>query len=505
MNSSASNYSVINAQEIFCKPEGTILNFNNNFLKLKEGDNLFNIHPFFESIEHSINLKKDEIQTYPCVHLDIDGSEYICDISFKNEPHQLTVYVLDYSDAYKNLNDIAQERNESVIKSQLLILKNQQLEKEKDFKNKFLANISHEIRSPLNAIFGFSELLNKTKLNFEQLELLQVILKANEQLTAIIDDMLDVAKIEMGEITIKKEEFSLKDLVAHLSKIYSQKCEKKFLDFKLDYDDNIKNIVIGDEVRVQQVLENLLQNAVKYTSQGTVNFSVNKSFQRANNLGITFTVKDTGIGIPQDKINNIFDNFFQVDDNGTSEGTGLGLSITKNLVELLGGKIAVESTLSKGSTFTIYLPFKINILESSKKLQNKLPIRHTPQRLEKYNLLLVDNSEINQLLVMKTLLNHGGFHVDVAVNGEKALKYIELRDYDVILMDLKMPVLNGIETTKAIRNLENPILKKIPIVALTGFASKEQRKECLKAGMNDYLTKPFKQEELIKILESIFQ
>lgn len=504
MNATASNYKSINIQEIFCEPNGTIRFFNNNFLKLNAGENIFLCHPFFESIEEILLQNPNEIQTYPCVHLGLDEEEFICDINITVEEHQLTVVVLDYTDAYLNLNEIAQERNESVINSQLLILKNQQLEKEKEFKNKFLANISHEIRSPLNAIVGFSELLSNTSLSMEQSELLQVIHKANDQLTAIINDMLDIAKIEMGEIHIKKEEFSLKDLILQLTKIYSKKAENKFLTFKVDYDESIREKIIGDQVRVQQILENLIQNAIKYTVSGHVILKVEKSFSRANKLGINFKIEDTGAGIPEDKINQIFDSFFQLANNAKNKGTGLGLTITKNLIEILDGKITVESILAKGTTVNVYLPFRFNILESSKKVSSKTYKKNQGFDGKKSNILLVENNEISQLLVMKTLINHGSFHIDIAPTGEKALQYISLRDYDVILMDLMMPGMNGFETTAAIRNFEDKTLRKIPIIALTGFATKEQRKACLDAGMNDYITKPFKQEELIATLEKLY-
>jgi CheY-like chemotaxis protein len=185
------------------------------------------------------------------------------------------------------------------------------------------------------------------------------------------------------------------------------------------------------------------------------------------------------------------------------KGTGLGLAITKTLVEALEGKIQVESELGKGSQFRVYLPFKLNLRTSPKTIGKSIETSVFKDN-KKYNLLLVDNSEINQLLVVKSLLNHGGFYVDVAQDGEKALQYIQVRDYDIILMDLKMPNLDGFETTKAIRSLKDRDLKKIPIVALTAFASQDQKKACLKAGMNAYISKPFKQEELISVVEKIF-
>ena len=179
------------------------------------------------------------------------------------------------------------------------------------------------------------------------------------------------------------------------------------------------------------------------------------------------------------------------------------MAITKTLVEALEGKIQVESELGKGSKFRVYLPFKLNLRTSPKTIGKSIETSVFKDN-KKYNLLLVDNSEINQLLVVKSLLNHGGFYVDVAQDGEKALQYIQVRDYDIILMDLKMPNLDGFETTKAIRSLKDRDLKKIPIVALTAFASQDQKKACLKAGMNAYISKPFKQEELISVVEKIF-
>ena len=503
MTNSTSIYSRINTQEVFCDLEGKIIDFNNNIFNFKKGDNILESHPFFESIAAVIIDNQNTIDSFPCVHLDINQQDRICDVSFKKEAHQLTITLIDYTEPYKELNTIAQERNESIIAKQMLVLKNQQLEQQNRFKNKFLANISHEIRTPLTAIVGFSELLKKTNLNFEQLGLLDVITNASEQLTATINDMLDIAKIELGELKISNEEINLKEVILDIAKVYKEKAKSKGINFSVEYDEEILSNTIGDKLRIQQVLGNLLENAIKFTNVGNVSLVVKKSFQRANKIGVDFYVEDTGQGIPEDHLRSVFESFHQVNTSEKQKGTGLGLAITKTLVEALEGKIQVESELGKGSQFRMYLPFKLNLRTSPKTIGKSIETSVFKDN-KKYNLLLVDNSEINQLLVVKSLLNHGGFYVDVAQDGEKALQYIQVRDYDIILMDLKMPNLDGFETTKAIRSLKDRDLKKIPIVALTAFASQDQKKACLKAGMNAYISKPFKQEELISVVEKIF-
>ena len=505
MTNTSSTYSRLNTQEVICTLEGKIIEFNNNFFNFKKGHNIFNAHPFFESISTLVIETQDLSSSYPCVHIDYNDLHLICDISVKREDNQLIFVILDYTVPYKELNAISQQRNESIIAAEILALKNNQLEQQKEFKNKFLANISHEIRTPLNAIVGFTEVLKKTKLSLEQTELTNVITDAGEQLTAIIDDMLDIAQIEMGELNIKQEEFNLEEVITNLAKVYAKKAEDKGLLFYLNYDNSIYSSIVGDKLRVQQIVGNLLQNAIKYTTLGSVEITVKKSFQQANKIGIDLSIKDTGLGIAQEKLPHIFDSFYQVTPTQKNEGTGLGLSITKNIIERIGGKIHVDSLLNKGSEFKVYLPFKLNLKTSTKAVVHNSKKKSPFVPGEKHNLLLVENSELNQLLVIKTLLNHGGFYVDVANNGEKALQYIQLRDYDVILMDLKMPVLDGFETTKAIRKLKDRALKKIPIIALTGLATAEQEKACMAIGMNAYLTKPFKQQELIEVLEDVFR
>ena len=315
--------------------------------------------------------------------------------------------------------------------------------------------------------------------------------------------MLDIAKIELGELKISNEEINLKEVILDIAKVYKEKAKSKGINFSVEYDEEILSNTIGDKLRIQQVLGNLLENAIKFTNVGNVSLVVKKSFQRANKIGVDFYVEDTGQGIPEAHLRSVFESFHQVNASEKQKGTGLGLAITKTLVEALEGKIQVESELGKGSQFRVYLPFKLNLRTSPKTIGKSIETSVFKDN-KKYNLLLVDNSEINQLLVVKSLLNHGGFYVDVAQDGEKALQYIQVRDYDIILMDLKMPNLDGFETTKAIRSLKDRDLKKIPIVALTAFASQDQKKACLKAGMNAYISKPFKQEELISVVEKIF-
>ena len=237
----------------------------------------------------------------------------------------------------------------------MLVLKNQQLEQQNRFKNKFLANISHEIRTPLTAIVGFSELLKKTNLNFEQLGLLDVITNASEQLTATINDMLDIAKIELGELKISNEEINLKEVILDIAKVYKEKAKSKGINFSVEYDEEILSNTIGDKLRIQQVLGNLLENAIKFTNVGNVSLVVKKSFQRANKIGVDFYVEDTGQGIPEDHLRSVFESFHQVNASEKQKGTGLGLAIVTKIISDHNSTILFNS-IQDGAKVEIIFP-----------------------------------------------------------------------------------------------------------------------------------------------------
>ncbi len=374
------------------------------------------------------------------------------------------------------------------------------------YKSKFLANMSHEIRTPMNGILGLNKLMLKTELNEKQHRYVSAINLSCENLLLIINDILDQAKIESGKLTIQYEEFNWYSIIEQVGAIFGPKIKEKKLFFKVEIDDELYKLVKGDGTRLYQVLSNLVGNAVKFTDQGGVTIRVSLNSEEDNKYNLRFEVEDTGVGIPANKLNAVFLSFEQiVQANSTksyiNRGTGLGLSISKEIVELQGGNIGVRSTVGVGSTFFFNIPYEKSNQESNSALKDKEAFFSFPSGL---NLLIVEDNEINQFLIIELLKSKLiNPNISIAENGRSALEMIQLNKYDLILMDVRMPRMNGLEATRIIRSMSGSYFKNIPILGLSANAIPSQIEECLKAGMNDCSTKPIKADilfEKMKIL-----
>jgi len=487
--------------------DGIIQKTDTNLFDWRIGTSIYEVHPFFEIIKDFIAVFGGEEINYsfPCIHLEDSSnpSEKICDITININSEEVVVILFDYTLKYNELNKIAQQRNESILKAKELELKNKFLIEKEKFKNDFLANINHEIRTPLTSILGFVEVLEKTQLNFEQEELARIIKKQSEHLTALIDDMIDISKIESGKLKLIEERIEFRNFIDEFSKSYSKIAEEKGIKFSTHIDDNIQEYLISDKTRIYQILNNLLNNAFKFTEEGEIKLIITKNYQRTNKVNINFKIEDTGIGILEENKQYLFDRFTRFNQDKQISGTGLGLAIVKNLVDLLKGEIKVESEPEKGTIFNLKLPFKFEITKTAPKKKKK---KYTlPETKKKFRVLLVEDEESTQYLVMKILITHGSFFVDVAINGKEALNYIEKRNYDLILMDLKLSKMNGYQTTHVIRNsYGDKIISEVPIIGFTAKSNEKERDKCLKSGMDDFLLKPFSQEDLIyKIIKQI--
>jgi len=351
-------------------------------------------------------------------------------------------------------------------------------------KQQFLSNMSHEIRTPMNAIIGFTKVLLKTELTVKQKEYLQAIKMSGDALIVLINDILDLAKVDAGKMIFEQTPFKLSASIAAMLHLFETKIQEKNLKLIKEYDTNIPDVLVGDPVRLHQIILNLVSNAVKFTAKGKIVVNVSLLSENEKKATIQFSVTDTGIGISDEKIGKIFENFQQAS-SGTSRlygGTGLGLAIVKQLVESQGGTIHVKSVIDQGSTFS----FELSFLKTSADAELASEMIELDPEIKNISVLVVEDIVLNQLL-MKTLLDDFGFERDIADNGKIAIEKLRLKTYDVILMDLQMPEMNGFEATDYIRNIMN---LDVPIIALTADVTTVDLAKCKAVGMNDYIAKP---------------
>ncbi|MCL4481934.1 MAG: ATP-binding protein, partial [Bacteroidetes bacterium] len=365
-------------------------------------------------------------------------------------------------------------------------------------KQQFLSNMSHEIRTPMNAIIGFTKVLLKTDTTVKQKEYLQAIKMSGDALIVLINDILDLAKVDAGKMIFEQIPFKMALSISAMLHLFEPKIREKNLELVREYDDNIPAVLLGDPVRLHQIILNLVSNAVKFTNKGKITVSVNLLKEDDKQATIEFTVKDTGIGISETKIEKIFENFQQAS-SGTSRlygGTGLGLAIVKQLVEAQDGTISVESTLNEGSTFGFVLSFQKTKAEA----ESDTDVLELDTDVKNIKVLVVEDIALNQLL-MRTLLDEFGFGCEVASNGKIAIEKLQSNSFDIILMDLQMPEMNGFEATEYIRNT---LHSTIPIIALTADVTTADLAKCRSVGMNDYIAKPVDEKVLYhKIIGSV--
>jgi PAS domain S-box-containing protein len=351
-------------------------------------------------------------------------------------------------------------------------------------KQQFLSNMSHEIRTPMNAIIGFTKVVLRTDLTAKQKEYLTAIKMSGDALIVLINDILDLAKVDAGKMTFEKRAFKMALSISTMLHLFETKIQEKNLKLVKEYDTKIPEVLVGDPVRLHQIILNLVSNAVKFTTTGKITLAVRLLDEDEENLTIEFSVIDTGIGIAENKIEKIFENFQQAS-SGTSRlygGTGLGLAIVKQLVEQQGGSIVVKSKINAGSTFSFILPFK----KTDAEVEPETEIANLDNEVKNIKVLVAEDIPLNQLL-MKTVLEDFGFECDIADNGKIATEKLQKKSYDIILMDLQMPELNGFEATEFIRNKLN---SRIPIIALTADVTTVDLEKCQAVGMNDYIAKP---------------
>lgn len=391
------------------------------------------------------------------------------------------------------LHDISERKQDE----QKLKLAKERAEASERVKQLFLANMSHEIRTPMNAIIGFARLLEEADLSPEHREYVNAIKQSGDNLLVIINDILDISKIEAGKIVFEKSKIDLQGMINSTISMFQTRTEAKNVKLSYTVDPAIPAVIIGDAVRLNQILLNLLSNAVKFTKKGEIEVISKLVSDDKKNVRIRFSVSDTGIGIPPEQLDTIFESFTQATVGTTRRfgGTGLGLSIVKQLVELQGGKITVKSEPGKGSVFTFTLEFQRGEQEEGAELSEIKKEKDTPLRHEGgVRILVVEDNPVNQLLAVR-VLSKWNFVAEVAENGRIAIEKLEEKEYDLVLMDIQMPEMDGYEATTLIRK-KKWAHGTIPIIAMTAHAIKGEREKCLSLGMNDYVSKPFEPKEL---------
>lgn len=416
----------------------------------------------------------------------------------------IKVPAYEIDDEIGELSDAASyflQKNKEI--HQLLESKKQLADEANRHKSEFLANMSHEIRTPMNAVIGLSEILSGMELKAEQKNLVDKISGSSKLLLGIINDILDYSKIEAGKLELEREAFAFENITSQLWVMFEQKAEQKNIALKLNQDKKLPSLVISDELRLTQVLANLLSNALKFTEIGEVKLSITLQ-EKVNDSKalVAFSVEDSGIGMSKEQSDRLFNPFSQADTSTTRKygGTGLGLVITKNIITALGGKINLQSQLDKGTTMSFTLEMDVKEWQTREQTTSDVKKEVSQKSLKGVSVLLVEDNEINQL-VASMMLEEAEIEVEVASDGQEGVdKYLANPDrYNLILMDLQMPVLSGYEATKKIRQMH----KDVPIVALTAAVMTEDKQKALKAGMNAHLAKPIDKQELYRLISEL--
>ena len=410
----------------------------------------------------------------------------------------------------KTVGEVMVLKEGEEVKEQLHVSESKRKEAEtsRKFKEQFLANMSHEIRTPMNAVVGITNLLLQKNPRYDQLRYLNIIRQSADNLLVILNDILDLSKIEAGKMELEKKAFSLQNLLENIGSMMLIKAEEKNLELHINADNQLPEALVGDPARLSQILINLMGNAIKFTPSGTVSLNAKLAAKQGDTARVLFSVKDTGIGIATDKLAAIFDSFTQADSsiNRKFGGTGLGLSISRQLIELMGGELKVTSKEGEGSDFYFTILFPLaDEQEFGKTAKGTAKAEQLPD-IQNLRILLIEDNEFNQVVAIDTLEMHiKNVQITVAENGHKAIELLSRQPFDLLLMDIHMPEMDGYEATRHIRQQMAAPLKNIPIMAMTASATQAEIQKCFDCGMDEYISKPFEAAGLIQKIARLTQ
>jgi len=476
--------------------KGLILDTDSIHFKKNIGQCITKIHKLFHSF-FSIKNTKNQTHLLNGLNLSIDNQDYVFDVTFKlfkDDPNRLFIFK-DFTSLYHEYYILSQDKNESVINNQLVSLKNKLLTEKETFKDQFLANFSYNIKDPIYNLTAFSSLLDQTNLDFNQRNQLNVINSISNNIYRMINDILDISKIETNTFSLQNHPFNIRETLNTIKDIYNVKCEAKNLALKYVIDPQLPQFIIGDKYRLQQILNNLLENALKFTEEGKITFNI-KSQINKDNVDITFKISDTGIGISNKNLNKIFDSFYQVNKDASKKSYGLGLSIIKELIQVMNGQIDLKSIEGKGTTFSVKLNFKISdqTLNQTQKVEPKI----TNKTEKKYNVLIAEYRESDKQEIIQIMSKLKDYHIDIVNSGDNIIRQLSKKEYHLLILNTKLPTMDGFDTARYIRHSKIEQYNKIPILALANTFTKKVDKYYTDKEFSDYLTRPIDEKEFIK-------
>lgn len=488
-----------NFQYILIDSQTKIIESDNTIFSVSKDDYLYKTHPFFEILDTLLPIKNESFE-FSCINLNLELETYVTDITIHTQDKDESLIIIEnLTKHYNNYQLTAQTRNESIINTQILELKNQYLLEKEVFKNNFIANFSHQLRNPITASIIFSNLLKNNNLNPEQKNYLDIVISANKDLKNRIEDTLDISKIESGKLSLSEKVFNLKELINEIVSSFKSIILKKNLNFDVEIDNKLPEFLKGDDYRLKQIIGNLLSNAVTFTNNGDIKLNISLNYLRANKANLRIEVSDTGIGIAPEHLETIFERFTKIESPIENHNSiGLGLAIVKHLTSEMDGTIKVESEINKGSKFICNLKFKVSDYKEHS-LKKELLQKQKPNLNKKHNILLLEDSELMQLTLLKILASSGDFYLNIISKGEELVPNIVDQDVDIILLSNTIENYAVTDLISSVRSLPKPH-KKTPIILMSSEAYKADIKRFKSSGANHILIKPFDEETLLNTL-----